>query len=167
MPAEEESPSPEKRILVDIVNEEEAMNDGYASDTYEDSFAREILNMNLFYKKAEKSKQGGEAELFEIGKGVVQERLDRLGEGLLKRQNDKKDRKKKDVNFMEETKNDGFGQRVDELQYSDHGGDIEMEKLEDKQVTLYAVKGIDTGTGPQWDIDNWFSTGAAQAQNPA
>ena len=91
----EQPASPEKRVLVDIVDEEEVMNEEYAEDTYEDSFENQILNMNLFYKKAEKSKQSGEAELFEIGKGVVQERLDRLGEGLLKRQNDKKDRKAK------------------------------------------------------------------------
>lgn len=84
----------------------------------------------------------------------------------MKKMKDKKETKKTGTDVMEEMKDDGFGQRVDELQFSDHGGDIEMEKLEDKQVTLYTVKGIDTGAGQDWDIDNWFSAGVAPAQNP-
>ena len=141
------------------------MNDEFATETYDDSFDHQILNMDLFYKKGQKAEQRGEEELFEVGKSVVQARLDKLGDGMMK---EKKGTKatKKGPDVMAAMKNDGFGQRVDELQFSDHGGDIEMEKLEDRQVTLYTVKGIDTGAGQDWDIDNWFSAGAAAGQNP-
>lgn len=42
---------------------------------------------------------------------------------------------------------------------SDNGGEVHLDKLDDAEVTLYAVKGINTGDGPEFDIDNFFSTG--------
>ena len=108
------------------------MRDELASETYDDSFDEHILNMDLFYKKGPKAGPRGEAELLEIGSRAVRGRLDKLGEGMLKKMKDKKETKKASTGIMEEMKDDGFGQRVDELQFSDQGGDIEMEKLEDK-----------------------------------
>ena len=77
---------PEKRVLVDIVDQEEIMRE-YESDTEEDSITQQILNMNLFYKKEKKfdPKNFSEAELLDIGKTVVQERFDELGKEILKR----------------------------------------------------------------------------------
>ena len=77
---------PEKRVLVDIIDQEEIMRE-YESDTEEDSITQQILNMNLFYKKEKKfdPKNFSEAELLDIGKTVVQGRFDELGKEILKR----------------------------------------------------------------------------------
>ena len=115
--------------------------------------------MNLFYKKDKKfdPKNFSEAELMDIGKAVVQERFDELGKEILKRLKDPKKQQQQERIIERD-----FESRVNELellQCDDDGGEVHLDKLDETEVTLYAVKGINTGEGPEFDIDNFFSTG--------
>ena len=156
-----EEDKPEKRVLVDIIDQEEIMRD-FDSDSEEDAITQQILNMNLFYKKDKKfdPKNFTEEELMDIGKAVVQERFDELGREIMDRmKNPKKPQ-------MERLVEKDFDSRVNELENFDDGGEVNLNKLDDTEVTLYAVKGINTGDGQEFDIDNFFSTNQQQVTIP-
>lgn len=148
-----EEDKPEKRVLVDIIDQEEIMR-AHDSDSEEDAITQQILNMNLFYKKDKKfnPKNFTEDELMDIGKAVVQERFDELGREIMDRL--KNPRKPQIERGIEKD----FDSRVNELENLDDCGEVNLNKLEDTEVTVYAVKGINMGDGPEFDIDNFFST---------